>query len=250
MLLNAWFSIEHLFKGNNKVSLRLPGFLSNRPNEKHCANLWYPENRIAQTQLLLSLVEIKHELTKYAGEVANNFLPGSKTFFKLKYNKDFVLSEDVLVKFVEKDGLTYTSGGFVAASDTVIGELKANNLAEPMHMVEWMRKLFYDHKVVMNKLQSEIWRIKDDVYNIYRIRNMLVHLAMTDSVLVEYYAKRALEYSYSLLTELKWHLLRTKDDSEIGSIDKYFQAWALDGNIGLEGVQYGEMDKFRKWVFS
>jgi hypothetical protein len=249
-LLNAWFSIEHLFQGKSKVSLRIPGFLRNRPNEKQANALWYADDRIAQIQLIISLVETEHELREYASRVANNFLPSTKLFFKLEYGKEFVLSEKVLAKFAEKDGTTYTGGGFVAASDDVIAELKANNLYKPMHKVELMRQLFFQKEMAMNKLQSEIWRIKDDVYNIYRIRNMLVHRATTDSALTEYFATRALEYSFSLLTELKWNLLRTKEDSEISSIDKYFQAWVLEGNLGLEAVQSGEMTRFQKWVFS
>jgi hypothetical protein len=79
---------------------------------------------------------------------------------------------------------------------------------------------------------------------------MLVHRATTNSILVDYYAARALEYSFSLLTELKWKLIRTKDDSEITDIDNYFQEWVLDANIGLEAVQNGDMGKFRSWVFS
>jgi hypothetical protein len=151
---------------------------------------------------------------------------------------------------VEKDGSTYTGGGFVAVSDAVIAELKAGNLAGLALEVQSMRDLFHDKEAAMNRLRSELWRIKDDVYNIYRIRNMLVHRATTDSLLSEYYATRALEYSASLLTELKWNLLRTKDDSEIATIDEYFQDWVLDGNIALEAVQGGEMAKFHRWVFS
>jgi hypothetical protein len=249
-LLNAWYSLEHLFRGGSRVSLRIPGFLRTRPNEKRANVQWYADDRIAQIQLILCLVETKHELMNYAGAVAGRFLPGDKTFFKLKYGREFALSEDVLAKFVEKDGSTYTGGGFVAVSDAVIAELKAGNLAGLALEVQSMRDLFHDKEAAMNRLRSELWRIKDDVYNIYRIRNMLVHRATTDSLLSEYYATRALEYSASLLTELKWNLLRTKDDSEIATIDEYFQDWVLDGNIALEAVQGGEMAKFHRWVFS
>ncbi|MCX6145565.1 MAG: hypothetical protein NTZ35_20350 [Ignavibacteriales bacterium] len=189
-------------------------------------------------------------MKKYAGSLAHNFLPGGKLFFNLKYGKEFSLSKDVLAQFVEKDGAIYTSGGFVACSDAVIAELKASNLPALALEIQSMRDLFYDKETAMNGLRSELWRVKDDVYNIYRIRNMLVHRATTDSILTEYYAVRALEYSASLLTELKWSLLRTKDDSELATIDEYFQDWVLDGNIGLEAVQNGEMARFKQWVFS
>jgi hypothetical protein len=249
-LLNAWYSLEHLFRGGSRVSLRIPGFLRTRPAEKNVNVQWYADERIAQIQLILCLIETKHELKKYAGSLAHNFLPGGKLFFNLKYGKEFSLSKDVLSQFVEKDGAIYTSGGFVACSDEVIAELKASNLPALAREVQSMRDLFYDKETAMNRLRSELWRIKDDVYNTYRIRNMLVHRATTDSILTEYYAMRALEYSASLLTELKWSLLRTKDDSEIATIDEYFQDWVLDGNIGLESVQSGEMVKFRNWIFS
>ncbi len=249
-LLNAWFSLEHLFRGGSKVSLRIPGFLRTRPNQKQASVQWYADDRIAKMQLILGLVETKHELRQYASSLAQNFLQGSKVFFRLKYGKDFSLSKDLLAQFVEDEGTTFRSGEFVAVSDAVITELKASNLADLANEVQSMRNMFFDKEVVMKTLRPELWRIKDDIYSIYRIRNMLVHRATTDSALAEYYASRALEYSSSLLMELKRALLRTKDDSEIATIDEYFQDWVLDGNIGLEAVQSGEMAKFQRWVFS
>lgn len=248
-LLNAWFSLEHLFGNGSSVSLRIPGFLRDRPIGKNSNVQWYADGRIGQIQLILGLVQTKHELRKYASSLAHNFLPGGRVFFELKYGRKFSLSQDVVARFVEDEGATYRSGEFVAVSDKVIGELNASNLEGLAREVQSMRDMFYNKEVAVNSLRPELWRIKDDVYNIYRIRNMLVHRATTDSVLTEYYAMRALEYSASLLTELKWALLRTKDDSEIATIDEYFQDWVLDGNIGLEAVQSGEMVQFRNWIF-
>lgn len=78
---------------------------------------------------------------------------------------------------------------------------------------------------------------------------MLVHRATSDSVLVEYYSARAMDYSMSLLTELKWSLLRAHATSEIESIQAYFQKWLVKANLGLEALQEGDMAEFRKWVF-
>jgi hypothetical protein len=250
ILLNAWFSVEHLFQGGKKVSLRIPAFLCYRPDEKNVYALWYPEDRIAQIQLLLSLLEIKHELLKYVSDLAVNFLPSSQVVFQFKYGKKFLLPENILSKFVEEDGATFTTGGFISVSDNIIFELETNHLDGLARQVKVLRDLFFQKEISLKTLRSEIWRVKDDVYNIYRIRNMLVHRATTNSILVDYYAARALEYSFSLLTELKWKLIRTKDDSEITDIDNYFQEWVLDANIGLEAVQNGDMGKFRSWVFS
>jgi len=250
MLLNAWFSVEHLFQGENKISLRIPDFLRHRPNENNVHALWYPEDRIANIQLLLSFVEIKHEIRNYADKIAVEYLPDSQMFFIMKYGKKYLLPKEILSKFVENNGLTYSGEEFVELTDKIMSDLKKDHLDEPFRLVGELRNQFFQNKICMDTLRNETWRVKDDIYNIYRIRNMLVHRATTNSLLVEYYAARALEYSFSLLTELKWQLLRTKDDSEIKDINDYFQKLVLDTNIALESVQNDEMSKFRKWVFS
>lgn len=247
MLLNAWFSIEHLFKGKRNLSLRVPGFLRNRPSEKHTNQLWYPKDRVAQTQLILSFVGIRRELRDYEWNVAHNFLPALSL---RKSKEDFVVTDEVIDRFASNGGTGINYGQFVAASDAIVEQLQAKHAYELLDQVQLMRRLFFEREYAMEILQREIWRIKDDIYNVYRIRNMLVHRATTDSVLVEYYAARAFDYSLSILTELKWRILRTKDDSEISGIDEYFQQWVLGGNIGLEALQSGDMEGFRKWVFS
>lgn len=78
---------------------------------------------------------------------------------------------------------------------------------------------------------------------------MLVHRATTNSFLSVYYASRAREYCFSLLTDLKRKLLWTDDDPEIGSIEEYIQDDVINANIGLEALQKGDMASFRDWVF-
>lgn len=243
-LLNAWFAVEHLFEEAYKISLRVPEFLRYQPSRKKGQGLWLHKKSIALIQLILGLIELKYEFSQYASNVASNFLPDfSMLFYRYK------LPDHLLELFTDGARTAFYRDKFVEIADEIVADLKAHQVNGAAEEVEELRRLFFDSDYCKTEIKRDLWRIKDDVYNIYRIRNMLVHRATTQSKLVEYYAARAREYSFALLYELKWKFLRTKDDSQILSLEDYFQSLAIDSNIGLEAVQNGDMDKFRQWVF-
>ncbi|MFN7906738.1 MAG: hypothetical protein ACK5N6_01470 [Microcystis sp.] len=105
-----------------------------------------------------------------------------------------------------------------------------------------------DHTTCLNKIKQAIIDVKNDVYNIYRIRNMLVHGSNTKSKLLEDYSKRNKEYSLRLILEIRKHLFATESDTEIQPINTYFTRMIIDANVAFEAVVNNDMDKFRKWI--
>jgi len=111
-----------------------------------------------------------------------------------------------------------------------------------------IRGHFIDHTTCLNKIKQAIIDVKNDVYNIYRIRNMLVHSSNTKSKLLEDYSKRNKEYSLRLILEIRKHLFATESDTEIQPISTYFTRTIIDANVAFEAVVNNDMDKFRKWI--
>jgi hypothetical protein len=111
-----------------------------------------------------------------------------------------------------------------------------------------IRGNFIDHKTCLDNIKQAIIDVKNDVYNIYRIRNMLVHSSNTKSKLLEYYSKRNKEYSLRLILEIRKHLFKTESDTEIQPISTYFTRTIIDANVAFEAVVNNDMDKFRKWI--
>ncbi|MFN7554435.1 hypothetical protein [Microcystis sp.] len=105
-----------------------------------------------------------------------------------------------------------------------------------------------DHTTCLDKIKQAIIDVKNDVYNIYRIRNMLVHSSNTKSKLLEDYSKRNKEYSLRLILEIRKHLFATESDTEIQPINTYFTRMIIDANVAFEAVVNNDMDKFRKWI--
>ncbi len=97
-------------------------------------------------------------------------------------------------------------------------------------------------------LIKKIIELKDDVYNIYRIRNMLVHSSSTKSKLLDYYAKRSREYCHSLLDAIAYKIYQTANDDEIMPLEFYFREIVINANIALEAVKENQMEKFRNWI--
>lgn len=104
------------------------------------------------------------------------------------------------------------------------------------------------HKSCLDNIKQAIIDVKNDVYNIYRIRNMLVHSSNTKSKLLEYSSKRNKQYSLRLILEISKHLLATESDTEIPPINTYFTRMIIDANVAFEAVVNNDMDKFRKWI--
>ncbi|WP_168643718.1 hypothetical protein, partial [Dolichospermum sp. UHCC 0259] len=113
-----------------------------------------------------------------------------------------------------------------------------------------LNEILYNKDYGEEYLIKKIIELKDDVYNIYRIRNMLVHSSSTKSKLLDYYAKRSREYCYSLLDDIAYKIYQTTNDDEIMPLEFYFREMVINANIALEAVKENQMEKFRNWILS
>ncbi|MEA5514545.1 hypothetical protein [Nodularia sp. UHCC 0506] len=248
-ILNSWFAVEKFSEDSKILSKRLPKLSqklsSNNKIFKETIDLWLEGDGIRTVQLLLVLSELKFNLYNKLRQVAYSFISPlvhnelriSKSIAQdlqdyLSANKDEI---DILDKFIEK-----------------IPEIKKQLDAKAIETqaLNEVHKIFYDNDYCEKYLIEKIIELKDDVYNIYRIRNMLVHSSSTKSKLLDYYAKRSREYCHSLLYAIAYKIYQTSHDDEIMPLEFYFREMVIDTNIALEAVKNNEMDKFRKWALS
>ncbi|MEH2392158.1 MAG: hypothetical protein V7K21_11060 [Nostoc sp.] len=150
--------------------------------------------------------------------------------YSLEVPKDKI---DFLEKFIEK-----------------VPEIKKqlNSQSIVLPDLDQVNEIFYNN--CEKYLIEKIIDLKDDVYNIYRIRNMLVHSSSTTSKLLDYYAKRSREYCHSLLDAIAYKIYQTSNDDEIMPLEFYFREMVIDANIALEAVKEKKMDNFRNWALS
>jgi len=240
VLLYSWYSLEPFINKSEKITVRLP-----REFDKPVFEEWYNANNISVLQLLLAIVTIKSHLfdllITFADNLARKGFPGDRfsvsdeilnIFFISK--KDNGCIEMNLIKFVENFQL-------------IFDDFEQKNSQFDKYISE-IRGHFIDHTTCLNKIKQAIIDVKNDVYNIYRIRNMLVHSSNTKSKLLEDYSKRNKEYSLRLILEIRKHLFATESDTEIQPINTYFTRMIIDANVAFEAVVNNDMDKFRKWI--
>ncbi|MCI0706326.1 MAG: hypothetical protein L0Y80_02410, partial [Ignavibacteriae bacterium] len=192
------------------------------------------------------IIALRRELREIVGNIPLDFVPSGLNKMVHKYE----LSKNLLQAFYNPEDRTYSPLKFIDVMEEVENEVRQHNVTTLIEIIEYLKSLLYSQSSALTIVRREFWRIKDDMYNIYRIRNMLVHLATTNSLLLGYYARRCREYSLSLLDEIKWKLLSTENDNEILSLENYFQNIVIEGNIGLEAIQNNDMATFRSWVLS
>lgn len=251
-ILNSWFAVEKFSEDSKILSKRLPKFsqkLSNNKTFKETIDLWLEGDGIRTVQLLLVLSELKFNLYNKIIQVAYIFIsPLGHNEIRISKSIDQDLQDylfankdeiDILDKFIEK-----------------IPEIKKQLDAQTIvsQALNEVHEIFYDNDCCEKYLVGKIIELKDDVYNIYRIRNMLVHSSSTKSKLLDYYAKRSREYCHSLLAAIAYKIYQTTNDDEIMPLEFYFREMVIDTNIALEAVKNNEknneMDKFRKWALS
>ncbi|MEH1911758.1 hypothetical protein [Nostoc sp.] len=150
----------------------------------------------------------------------------------LSANKDEI---DFLEKFIEK-------------VPEIKKQLDSQNIVLPD--LNQVNEIFYNNDYCEKYLIEKIIDLKDDIYNIYRIRNMLVHSSSTTSKLLDYYAKRSREYCHSLLDAIAYKIYQTSNDDEIMPLEFYFREMVIDANIALEAVKDNKMDNFINWALS
>lgn len=243
-LLNAWFAIEHLTKEEQDLSIRLPGFLYSRESPVKTNQQWLDRRSMAVTQFILSIVVLKSEMQEIASEVSSYFFNQiSQNFYSYK------ISNCLLTQFYNKRNDSWKPQVFIEIIDEVLNELTINNYEPARSDVLGVKRLFYEIDFTKSILRGKIWQIKDDVYNIYRIRNMLVHGGWTSSRLTKYYANRCREYTYDLLQCLKWKLMGSEREHLENDYSVWLRQIIVDANVALEKLDKGDMKAYRDWIF-
>lgn len=250
-ILNSWFAVEKFSEDSRILSKRLPKLsdkLSKNKNFKETIDLWLEGDGIRTVQLLLVLSELKYHLFNKIIKTAHIFVSPLHFFFdeleEIRKSIDNELREylsahkntmEFLDKFIEK-----------------IPEIKRQLDTQNQEFSELneLNEILYNKDYGEEYLIKKIIELKDDVYNIYRIRNMLVHSSSTKSKLLDYYAKRSREYCYSLLDDIAYKIYQTANDDEIMPLEFYFREMVINANIALEAVKENQMEKFRNWILS
>ncbi len=240
VLLYSWYSLEPFINKSEKITVRLP-----REFDKSVFEEWYNADNISVLQLLLAIVTIKSHLfdllITFADNLARKGFPWDR----------FSVSDEILnIFFISKKyngSILINASNFVENFQLIFDDFEQKNSQFDKYISE-IRGHFIDHTTCLNKIKQAIIDVKNDVYNIYRIRNMLVHSSNTKSKLLEYYSKRNKEYSLRLILEIRKHLFATESDTEIQPINTYFTRTIIDANVAFEAVVNNDMDKFRKWI--
>jgi hypothetical protein len=240
VLLYSWYSLEPFINKSEKITVRLP-----REFDKSVFEEWYNADNISVLQLLLAIVTIKSHLfdllITFADNLARKGFPWDR----------FSVSDEILnIFFISKKyngSILINASNFVENFQLIFDDFEQKNSQFDKYISE-IRGHFIDHTTCLNKIKQAIIDVKNDVYNIYRIRNMLVHSSNTKSKLLEDYSKRNKEYSLRLILEIRKHLFATESDTEIQPISTYFTRTIIDANVAFEAVVNNDMDKFRKWI--
>ncbi|MBD2386799.1 hypothetical protein [Cylindrospermum sp. FACHB-282] len=266
-LLNSWFAIEKFSADSGVVSTRLPNLSTDlkKLNIKlflETIDLWVGnDDAIKTVQLLLVFSELRIFLHKEARNalieftrpiILSNQLP---KFFVEEYISD--PNQPSLVEYISSDLLNYFYNDvelsiekFVEKLPAIKKELEKHDKKIPTYL-ETCYEVYYNPLDCEKYILEKIFEIKSNIYNIYRIRNMLVHSSNTQSKLLDYYSKRSREYCFALLNSIGYRICTTSDDAEIMSLEFYFREIIIDANIALEAVKDKKtMDKFRKWALS
>jgi hypothetical protein len=218
-ILNSWFAVDKFSKNSkilSKQSLKIDQDFLKGTTLNEMISLWLggDDNNIKTVQLLLVLSELKFDLYSQVAQVRNS-LNKTSTFYTLR-----------------------------------VSESIQENLQDYLSINNELYKILYNKDDCQKYLARKIINLKDDVYNIYRIRNMLVHYGNTKSKLLDYYAKRSREYCHSLLDSIAYKIYQTSSDDEIMPLEFYFREMVIDANIALEAVKEDKMEKFRNWALS
>ncbi|BDI19136.1 hypothetical protein ANSO36C_49380 [Nostoc cf. commune SO-36] len=248
-VLNSWFAVEKFSDDSKTISKKLPELSDGLKNKKKILkeniDLWLDSEGIRTVQLLLTLSKLKFNLYHEVRQVGRVFtIP--LTFSEMDISKsidqnlqDYLSANKDKIDFLEK---------FIQKVPEIKKQLNSKNIVLPD--LNQVNEIFYNNNYCEKYLIEKIIDLKDDVYNIYRIRNMLVHSSSTTSRLFDYYAKRSREYCHSLLDAIAYKIYQTYNDDEIMPLESYFREMVIDANIALEAVKDNKMDKFINWALS
>ncbi|MDM9583305.1 hypothetical protein [Nostoc sp. GT001] len=248
-ILNSWFAVEKFSDDSKTISKKLPELSDSLKNKKKILkeniDLWLDSEGIRTVQLLLTLSELKFNLYHEVRQVGRVFTT-PLTFSEMDISKsidqdlqDYLSANKDKIDFLEK---------FIQKVPEIKKQLNSKNIVLPD--LNQVNEIFYNNNYCEKYLIEKIIDLKDDVYNIYRISNMLVHSSSTTSRLFDYYAKRSREYCHSLLDAIAYKIYQTYNDDEIMPLESYFREMVIDTNIALEAVKDNKMDKFINWALS
>lgn len=258
-ILNSWFAVEKFSEDSQILSKRLPKLsdkLSKNKTFKETIDLWLDDG-IRTVQLLLVLSELKFQLFNDVRQAVCYFMlffPYDSLDMK-EFQNMIPFIESDFIEYIDNDLQKYLDANknevdfllkFVEKLPEIKRQLDDKNKVFPA--LNEFNEIFYNNKDCEEWLIKKIIELKDDVYNIYRIRNMLVHSGNTESRLLDYYAKRSREYCHSLLDYIAYKISQTSSDDEIMPLEFYFREMVIDANIALEAVKNNEMEKFRNWA--
>lgn len=266
-LLNSWFAIEKFSADSGVVSTRLPNLSKDLKQLnirlfQETIDLWVGnDDGIKTVQLLLVFSELRVLLQKEARNALMEFTKIIRLSEKL--SKAFVeeylfdSNQPSLVEYISSNLLNYFYNDvehnvekFVEKLPEIKKELKENDQEFPAYLDDCY-KIYYEPLNCGEYILENMFEIKSNIYNIYRLRNMLVHSSNTQSKLLDYYSKRSREYCFGLLNSIGYRIFTTSDDTEIMSLEFYFREIIIGSNIALEAVKSEKkMDKFRKWALS
>ncbi|MEH1792405.1 hypothetical protein [Nostoc sp.] len=248
-ILNSWFAVEKFSDDSKTISKKLPELSDGLKNKKKILkeniDLWLDGEGIRTVQLLLTLSELKFNLYHEVRQVGRVFTT-PLTFTEMDISKsidqdlqDYLSANKDKIDFLEK---------FIEKAPEIKKQLDSKNIV--LLDLNQVNEIFYNNDYCEKYLVEKIIDLKDDVYNIYRIRNMLVHSSSTTSKLLDYYAKRSREYCHSLLDAIAYKIYQTYNDDQIMPLESYFREMVIDANIALEAVKDDKMDKFINWALS
>jgi hypothetical protein len=245
-ILNSWFAME-MFRQDSK---RLPDpksfpspseKLLKKYNIKETQGCWLSKD-IEKLQLILVLSKLKFNLLT---KVRDSGTLLYRDIYAID-NIDEALTEEIL------RGNYQNEREWLSKILEILPNIqqKLRNENKELKYINNTNEIFQKHQQCEEFLFNEILELKDDVYNIYRIRNMLVHSGNTESKLLDYYAKRSLEYCDAILDIIAYKIFQTSSDTEIKTLEEYFQEILEEAEIAIQFVKENKMDKFRDWVLS
>jgi hypothetical protein len=265
-ILNSWFAVEKFSEDSKILSKQLPKPSKKLLNNKifnEIIDLWLGGESIRTIQLLLVVSELKFNLYNEVRQAIRHLIPSfsyekdGELDSQYRYTYINHLLERNLINDIDSELQEYLSSNkkrvdfvekFIEKLPEIKRQLDTKDKVFPA--LNELNKIFYNNDDCEKYLMEKIIELKDDVYNIYRIRNMLVHSSSTKSKLLDYYAKRSREYCHSLLDAIAYKIYQTSNDDEIMPLEFYFREMVIDANIALEAVKNNQMDKFRNWALS
>lgn len=250
-LLDSWFSVEKFSEESKSISIRVPepsDEVKKISHIKENLNSWIGDENLKSIQLILVFCELRFQIINELNNSALKFCDSMKGYRPDEVKISEYIPQDLFEQIYSYEDSTLKIQNFLEKLGEIKQRLEDARIEIPFY-IKKAYDIFYNNSYCEKYLFEKIYELKDDIYNIYRIRNMLVHSSGTQSKLLDYYSQRIREYSFSFLQILGNKLFKTSEDSEIKSLESYLREIIIDSNIALEAVKENQMNKFIKMIF-